>query len=102
MYSKEEAKKLRLEFWELFGKQCEVHPQLQNRKRKWLMHRTKIKGVALRFEAGRENAKVILELSHRNEELRLKAYKIPERYKTGNNSDKKLFQRLKIIGIPAF
>ena len=81
MYSKEEAKKLRLEFWELFGKRCEIHPKLKNRKRKWLLHRTKIKGVALRFDVGRENAKVILELSHRNEEIRLKAYEILERYK---------------------
>lgn len=81
MYSKEEAKRLRLEFWERFGKRCEIHPQLQNRRRKWLLHRTKVKGVSLRFEVGRENAKVILELAHRNEELRLKAYEIMERYK---------------------
>ena len=81
MYSKEEAKKLRLKFWELFGKRCEVHPSLQSRRKKWLLHDTKIKGVALRFEVGRKNAKVILELSHRNEELRLKAYEILERYK---------------------
>lgn len=81
MYSKEEAKKLRFSFWELFGKRCEVHPLLKNRKRKWLLHRTKIKGVALRFEVGRENARVILELSQRNEELRLKAFEILEQYK---------------------
>ncbi len=81
MYSKEEIKKLRLNFWELFGKRCEVHPVLKNRQRKWLLHRTKIKGVALRFEVGRKDAKVILELGHRNEELRLKAFEILERYK---------------------
>ncbi len=81
MYSKEEIKKLRLDFWELFGKRCEVHPILKNRRRKWLLHRTKIKGVALRFEVGRKDAKVILELGHRNEELRLKAFEILERYK---------------------
>jgi prolyl-tRNA synthetase len=81
MYSKEEVKKLHLKFWELFGKRCEIHPQLQDRRRKWLLHRTKIKGVALRFEVGRKNAKVILELGHRNEELRLKGYEILERYK---------------------
>lgn len=81
MYSKEEIKKLRLSFWELFGKRCDIHPELQCRKKKWVLHRTKIKGVVLRFDVGREDAKVILELSNRSEKLRLKAYEILERYK---------------------
>ncbi len=81
MYSKEEVKKLRLNFWEQFGKYCEVNPLLRSKNKKWILHRTKIKGVALRFDVGRENANVILELNHRNEEKRLKAYEILERYK---------------------
>jgi len=81
MYSKEEKKKLTLDFWNLFHKRCEVHPVLQYKKRKWILHRTKIKGVALRFYAGRKNAKVILELSNRNEKIRLKAFEILEQYK---------------------
>ena len=81
MYSKEEKKKLTLDFWNLFDNRCKVHPVLQYRKRKWILHRTKIKGIALRFNAGRENAKVILELGNRNEKLRLRAFEILERYK---------------------
>uniref|UniRef100_UPI003216F2D3 DUF4268 domain-containing protein n=1 Tax=uncultured Draconibacterium sp. TaxID=1573823 RepID=UPI003216F2D3 len=81
MYSKDEIKKLRLTFWELFGKRCDVHPELEYRKRKWVLHRTKIKGVALRFDVGRKNAKVILELSNRSENIRLKTYEFLERYK---------------------
>jgi len=81
MYSRDEIKKLRLTFWELFGKGCEIHPELQYRKRKWVLHRTKIKGVALRFDVGRKDAKVILELSNRSENLRFKAYEFLERYK---------------------
>lgn len=81
MYSKDEIKKLRLTFWELFGKRCEVHPELMFRKRKWMLHRTKIKGVALRFDVSRSDAKVILELNNRSEKLRLKAYEICEQYK---------------------
>lgn len=81
MYSKEEAKKLRVDFWQMFGKRCEVHPELQYRKRKWLLHRTKIKDVALRFDINREDAKVILELSSRSEKLRFKAYEFLEQYK---------------------
>jgi len=81
MYSKEEAKKIRLQFWEQFGKRCEIHPLLSERRKKWMLHRTKIPGVALRFEAGRSNAKVMLELSHRNEDKRLKAFEILQNYK---------------------
>lgn len=81
MYSKEEIKKLRLSFWELFGKRCEAHPELQYRKRKWMLHRTKIKDIALRFEVSREDAKVILELGSKSENLRFKAYEFLEKYK---------------------
>lgn len=81
MYSKEEKKKLQLTFWELFGKRCEIHPELKFRKRKWVLHRTKVKSVALRFDVDRKDAKVILELSNRSEKLRLKAYEFLERYK---------------------
>lgn len=81
MYSREEKKKLTTDFWNLFKKRCNIHPDLQFKKKKWILHRTKIKGVALRFEAGREDAKVILELYNRNEKLRLIAFEVLERYK---------------------
>ena len=81
MYSIEEAKKLRLVFWEQFGKRCEIHPKLKNKRKKWMLHRTKIKGVALRFEISRTDAKVILELGNRSEDKRLQAFEILERYK---------------------
>lgn len=81
MYSKEEKKKLVVDFWNLFKKRCDVHPELKFKKKKWILHRTKIKGVALRFDVSREDAKVILELYNRNERLRLKAFEVLERYK---------------------
>ena len=81
MYSKEEKKKLTIDFWNLFKKRCDVHPDLKFRKKKWILHRTKIKGVALRFDIGRKDAKVILELYNRDEQLRLRAYEILEQYK---------------------
>ena len=81
MYSREEKKKLTIDFWSLFKKRCAIHPDLQFKKKKWILHRTKIKGVALRFEVCRENAKVILELYNRIEKLRLKAFEVLERYK---------------------
>ena len=81
MYSQEEAKQLRLSFWEQFGKRCKMHPELKIRKKNFILHRTKISGVALRFEADRSAARVILELGQRNEDKRLKAFEILQRYK---------------------
>lgn len=81
MYSKEELKQLRIDFWENFGQRCEIHPELKYRKRRWVLHRTKIKGVALRFDVSRKDAKVILELGNRSENTRLKAYEFLEKYK---------------------
>ena len=82
MYSKEEKKKLITDFWQLFKRRCAVHPDLKLRKKQFILHRTKIKGVALRFEIGRNNAKVLLELHNRSERLRLKAFELLEFYKT--------------------
>ena len=87
MYSKEEKKILVKDFWEMFAKRCESHPELKFRKKKWILHRTKIKGVALRFDVDREKAEVMIELSNKIEEKRLQAFEILERYKTIIESD---------------
>lgn len=81
MYTKEEKKRLVKEFWELFAVRCNIHPQLQNKRKKWILHRTRIKGVALKFFIDREKASVMIELSNRNENKRLQAFEILERYK---------------------
>ena len=81
MYTPEESKQLRLKFWEHFGMRCRVHPELSKKKKNFILHRTKISGVALRFEADRKSARVILELGQRNEDKRLKAFEILQNYK---------------------
>lgn len=81
MYTQEEAKQLRLQFWEQFGRRCRVHPELSLRKKNFILHRTKVSGVALRFEADRKGARVILELGQKNEDKRLKAFEILQNYR---------------------
>lgn len=81
MYSREELKNLRNDFWTIFGTRCDVHPILKTRKRKWMLHRTGIPNVALKFEINRKNAQVMLEISHRNENRRLQVFEIVEKYK---------------------
>ncbi|WP_297092485.1 DUF4268 domain-containing protein [uncultured Draconibacterium sp.] len=81
MYSKEELKQLNINFWQLFDKRCGGHSVLKYRRRKWVLHKTKIKGVALRFDVNRQDAKVLIELGNKNENLRFKAYEFLEKYK---------------------
>lgn len=49
MYSKEELKNLKLEFWESFAAFCEVQPYLRGRKKIWTLYDTKVKGVELKL-----------------------------------------------------
>lgn len=71
MYTREELKQLKVEFWEGFAAYCEVQPYLRGRKKMWRLYDTKVKGVELKFDATRTEAEVILEVNHRREEDRL-------------------------------
>lgn len=53
MFSKEEAAKLRKEFWISYGKSF---------PRKWLLYNTKIKGCSFKFVADRKKAMVVLDI----------------------------------------
>jgi hypothetical protein len=81
MYSKEEVKQLKKEFWEGFGVYCSQIPELKRRKSKFMLYNTKMKGVELKFDATRDGAFVILELNHSNSTLRLEKYEQFEQYK---------------------
>jgi len=74
MYTKEELKQLKKEFWESFALFCEVQPYLYTRKKTWVLYDTKVKGVELKFDATRQGAYVILEVNHRREDDRLEMY----------------------------
>ena len=45
MYTRDEIKLLKKEFWEGFGFFCANHPVLGKRKSKFLLYNTKMKGV---------------------------------------------------------
>ncbi len=53
MFSKEESRLLRQEFWTSFGKSF---------PRKWLLYNTKLKGVSFKFHFDTKNAMVTLDL----------------------------------------
>ncbi|MFV0289917.1 MAG: DUF4268 domain-containing protein [Mangrovibacterium sp.] len=81
MYTREEAKKLRKQFWIDFAHRCESIPELMHRKKKWILYDTSVSGVELKFQIGRHDAMVILELNNRNEDKRLEAFELLQSYK---------------------
>jgi len=81
MYSKEELKQLKKEFWEGFGLYCSQIPALKRRKSKFMLYNTKMKGVEMKFDATREGAFVILEINLHDTKARLDKYEQFEKYK---------------------
>ncbi len=81
MFSKEEKKQLVENFWAGFTLYCTRMYFLSGRKKKWLLHRTKVPNVHLKFDPDRNGVKVVLEIQHRNEEKRLEMFEKIEQYK---------------------
>ena len=74
MYSREEARDLKKRFWDGLSAYAENDLSLRGRKHKFMLHNTRLKGVAMKFDATREGAYVILEIDHRSEEQQEKLY----------------------------
>ncbi|SFE87636.1 DUF4268 domain-containing protein [Thermophagus xiamenensis] len=74
MFSKEEAKALRLEFWQKLANRTRRLPGQKGRKKVWIADKTGIKGLDLRFDVGREKIIVALEINIKDEEKRLTLY----------------------------
>ncbi|NPA37311.1 MAG: DUF4268 domain-containing protein [Chlorobi bacterium] len=90
MFSKEEAKEMRLEFWKKLENRTRRLPGQKGRRKKWIGDRTEIKGLDLRFDVDREKAIVALEINHRQENKRLEMY---ERLETARTLFEKAFGR---------
>jgi len=62
MFSKEEAKLIKQEFWTTFAKEF---------PKKWILYNTKIKDFVLKFEVNNKKATVGIEISSTNDDLKL-------------------------------
>lgn len=80
MYSKEEARTLRRDFWEGFGNYSKRLKHLRQQNKKWILYNTGIKHVELKFELDRNLVRVMLELNHRSESDRLEMFERLEKY----------------------
>ncbi len=74
MFTKEEEKAIRLDFWQKLNNKTRRLPGQKGRKRFWIFERTGIKGLDLRFDVDREKACVALEINHKTEDRRLQLF----------------------------
>ncbi len=81
MYSKEEEKNIRLEFWKGFDTYCGKFPDLRDKSPKWLLYKTGIKHLELKFDVNPDGVIVALELNHKNEGRRLDMFEALEPYR---------------------
>ena len=70
MWSKEEAKELRVKFWNDFKRYCRKH----HIDRRWVLTGVKIKSVQLKFHADDQKALVLFQIDHKNPLARYKIY----------------------------
>lgn len=78
MFSREEKRALTAKFWDGFEQFCKKQDFIPQLGRKWILNRTNINGLDLKFNIGRNSAEVILE-TYTNR--RLDIYEILEKYK---------------------
>lgn len=70
MYSKEEAKELKINFWKGFRRYCGK----KKIYRKWVLTGVKIKSVQLKFHADHQKALVLFQIDHKSEFRRHEVY----------------------------
>lgn len=71
MFSKEEAKKIRQEFWITFGKRTALMPTENGQKKKWTLFKTGISDFSFKFESERKFARVCLDIESKDIEKRI-------------------------------
>ena len=81
MYSKDEAKLLRKEFWIVFARRCEIVQELRHKKKKWVLYDTGLSGIDLKFEVSRTEAMVMIEINSRLESRRLEIFETLQKYR---------------------
>jgi hypothetical protein len=81
MYSKTEAKELITRFWEEFAIYTQYFSKKKNEPVVWILYKTGIKGLELKFDIDPKNIKCVLEVNARSEDRRLDIFIELSKYK---------------------
>jgi hypothetical protein len=70
MFTREEASRIRQEFWTIFGKYLSPIPSAEGLKINWVNYHTGIKDVYFRMTTGPKSATISISLEHRDPDIR--------------------------------
>lgn len=74
MYKRDELKQLKTDFWNGFADYCNIVPRLAQRKQKFMLYNTRLKGTELKFDVQRHEVSVVLEVNHVDYERRIELF----------------------------
>ncbi len=74
MYGKEEAKALRVDFWETLNKKAATIRRREGRPKKFMLEKTGIKPVRLKFHTNKNDVAVSVIIQSKHESIRLRYY----------------------------
>ena len=69
MYSKEEASRIKHEFWTVFGKYMSPILSAEGLKINWVNYHTRLKDVYFRMDASKKSAMISISLEHSDHDL---------------------------------
>lgn len=70
MYSKEEVKRLKEQFWTSFGQYMSAIPSADMEKVNWVNYKTGVKHLSFKMDATNKAAYVMIELTHPDDSMR--------------------------------
>ena len=87
MYSKDEASKLRHQFWITFGKYMKPIPSADGSPVNWVNYKTGVKNIFFRMNAKQKSANISIDITHTQEEKRLKYFEQFKAFKLQFNDE---------------
>jgi hypothetical protein len=70
LYSKEEAKRLKENFWTTFGQYMSAVPSADGDKVNWVNYKTGVKDLYFRMDATNKSAHIFIEITHPDSSIR--------------------------------
>ena len=70
MFTREEASRIRQEFWTAFGKYMSPVPSAEGEKISWINYHTHVKDMYFRMDAGLTSATIYISFEHANAAIR--------------------------------
>jgi hypothetical protein len=98
-YKRDELKQLKTDFWNGFADYCNTIPRLAQRKQKFMLYNTRLKGTELKFDVQRHEVSVVLEINHTDYDRRIELF---EHFKACRMLFEEAFEGMEVVYEPFY